>query len=395
MGPLVDLEILRPGEDLAAAGVRARKWFLAGVHAYVVDELVLGFEGFALSSAALPQAGVRRELGPTHVLDRQVRHDVVHALEELTADLPRLAESGLLVDPHALSGLASSGGRVARGRRATVAGAAHVPEEGAVRVSRRWMVHVLLVWVDGGQVRCCRRRGEVLVVTGRRWWWRRQPVVFLGIVSRIVSGGRQGVLAGMVRELLHAAAAVVVQRCEESESALGRRGVGRGVELVLATHEEVAGRESGVMRHVVSHVRRAHVRAGMRVWRVALVVEVSSSVVLLRRGLAGRRLEGHRAAGFAGLSRRQFDTQTREVVRMRLDAVEEGVHHGHFDVLLYSVNKLLLLLLSTAGVRGWRAVLPGDDALRSRRCAIRTRAHHLQRRGKKTALHCVAISVDS
>lgn len=78
MGALVDLEVLGAGEHLAAALERTRERFLAGVHADVVDQLVLGLERPALALATVPEARVRRALGPADVLDRDVRHDVLH-----------------------------------------------------------------------------------------------------------------------------------------------------------------------------------------------------------------------------------------------------------------------------------------------------------------------------
>lgn len=80
--PLVDFQILGPGEDFAAAGERAGEWFLTGVHPYVIDELVLGLEGPAVTRTALPETRVRRALGTAHVLHREVRHDIVEGVEE-------------------------------------------------------------------------------------------------------------------------------------------------------------------------------------------------------------------------------------------------------------------------------------------------------------------------
>lgn len=70
MRPLVDLEVLGPGEHLAAAGERAGERFLAGVHPDVIDELVLGLEGPAVTRASLPEARVRGALRSAHVLHR-------------------------------------------------------------------------------------------------------------------------------------------------------------------------------------------------------------------------------------------------------------------------------------------------------------------------------------
>ena len=58
MSAFVDLEVLGAREDLAAARERAGEGLLTGVHADVVDELVLGLEGLALARTVLPKADV-------------------------------------------------------------------------------------------------------------------------------------------------------------------------------------------------------------------------------------------------------------------------------------------------------------------------------------------------
>ena len=93
----MDLQVLGPGEHLAAANVGTRKRLLARVHADVVDQLVLGLEGLELARAVLPEAGVRGEVGAAHVLHRQVRHDVVHGGEGARAQT-----LGVGIDPAAL-----------------------------------------------------------------------------------------------------------------------------------------------------------------------------------------------------------------------------------------------------------------------------------------------------
>lgn len=65
-------EILRPGKHLATSLEWARKRFLAGVHPDVVDQLILGLERPAFTFAPVPEACVRRTLGPADVLDRDV-----------------------------------------------------------------------------------------------------------------------------------------------------------------------------------------------------------------------------------------------------------------------------------------------------------------------------------
>lgn len=95
MRPLVYLEVLRPGEDFAAAGEGAGERLLAGVDPDVVDQLVLRLEGPAGPGAALPEAGVRRALGPPDVVHRQVGDDLVHGAVHLTAALPSLRPQAL------------------------------------------------------------------------------------------------------------------------------------------------------------------------------------------------------------------------------------------------------------------------------------------------------------
>lgn len=114
-------------------------------------------------------------------------------------------------------------------------------------------------------------------------------------MARIMAG-RQGMLARVVRKLLHRGGrAVVVQRGEESQTAFGGGWVRGRVELVLAAQQEVASRVAGMVAHMVAHVRR-HVRRRMgMVRRIALGVEM---VVLLRRSFAWGRL--HTCAAVRG-----------------------------------------------------------------------------------------------
>ena len=133
----MDLQVLGPGEHLAAANVGTRKRLLARVHADVVDQLVLGLEGLELARAVLPEAGVRGEVGAAHVVHRQVRHDVVHGGEGARAQT-----LGVGIDPAALVFVvvvlvvvvlrfATGGGGGTRG-----GGVAQVADEGvAVRVT--------------------------------------------------------------------------------------------------------------------------------------------------------------------------------------------------------------------------------------------------------------------
>lgn len=105
----MDFQVLGTGEHLAASLERARERFLAGVHTDVVDQLVLGLERPAFALAPQPEARVRRALGPADVLDRDVRHDVLHGAEHLSARAQRRPG---LVDPLARHVLESGGGHL-------------------------------------------------------------------------------------------------------------------------------------------------------------------------------------------------------------------------------------------------------------------------------------------
>lgn len=96
MSALVYFEVLGTGEHLAASLERARERFLAGVHPDVVDQLVFGLERPALALAPEPKARVGRALGPADVLDRDMRHDVLHGAEHLATRAQRRPG---LVDP--------------------------------------------------------------------------------------------------------------------------------------------------------------------------------------------------------------------------------------------------------------------------------------------------------
>lgn len=128
----VYFEVLGTGEYLAASLERARERFFARVHPDVVDQLVLGLERPALALATVPEARVRRALGPADVLDRDVRDDVLHGPEHLAARAHRWPG---LVDPQTRHVLERG-----RGHRAAVP---HVPVERAGRVTGPAAVRVL------------------------------------------------------------------------------------------------------------------------------------------------------------------------------------------------------------------------------------------------------------
>ena len=97
MRSFVDFEIFTPGEHLSTAGEWTRERLLSGVNANVVDQLVLGLEGFPFSRTVLPQARMVRLLRAADVFDGDVRHDFVHGAERFVASFPRLRL--LVVDP--------------------------------------------------------------------------------------------------------------------------------------------------------------------------------------------------------------------------------------------------------------------------------------------------------
>lgn len=280
MRPLVNFQVLGSREDFAAAGERAGERFLAGMHPYVIDELVLGLEGPAVTRAPLPEARVRGALGTAHVLHREVRHDIVEGVEEFAAELPS-GTGRVLIDPHARHLLplpaADSTGPAAPASPSAVA--PHVPEKRAVGMMARMGDGRVLLMMDRSRGQM--GRAQVLVVRG-------QPRV-LGIVARIVAGRQSRMLARVMGELLHRGGRpVVVERREQSQPALGRGWVRGRVELVLTAQKEVAGRVAGMMAHVVAHVGRHVGRRMGVVRRISLGVKV---MMLLGRGVARWRLD--------------------------------------------------------------------------------------------------------
>lgn len=72
VGSLVNLEIFRSCEHLAATSEWTCERLLTGVHADVIHKFVFGFERAAMPRAVEPQARVCRLFGGTDVFDSQV-----------------------------------------------------------------------------------------------------------------------------------------------------------------------------------------------------------------------------------------------------------------------------------------------------------------------------------
>lgn len=128
--------------------------------------------------------------------------------------------------------------------------------------------------------------------------------------------GCQRMLARMVRELLHRrGCAVMVQLREQAQACLGCGGTCRR-EFMFPSQEQVS-RVTGMVGHMVSHVRVGRCVRMMR--RVRLGVEVM--VVLLGgrliRGWLDPATDVTRSSGRTAASGRQFEAQIRERVRMR------------------------------------------------------------------------------
>ncbi|RNA11329.1 hypothetical protein BpHYR1_029048 [Brachionus plicatilis] len=160
MGSFVNFQIFGSGEHFATSEKRTSERLLASVH----SNLVLGLERLALANAVLPVAYVHVLVRAADMVDGQMSHDVVHAIEKLIAVFV-----GVRVDPSAddlaflvVIGRGGGRGRQGRGRGGRLDGLrTHVAQEGA-RI--------------GGQCSrcCCRTHVHAL---GRRGGRRRQVVV--------------------------------------------------------------------------------------------------------------------------------------------------------------------------------------------------------------------------
>lgn len=235
MSSFVDFKILGPGEHFSASLERARERFLAGVHPDVVDQLILGLERTALALATVPEACVRRALGSSDVLDRDMRHDVLHRAEHFAARAHRRPR---LVDPQAGHVLERGGRDCGRGGRhghsvphvpvkrtaATGAGRTVIAagSSRAVRVLRATTTAVVVVPVHGsdrcGRYRWLGRRRVHLTVMVMVVMMRLQVVVHAGVQAA------EMVLAGAV--LVMMAVVVVVHVPADLQKVPGPRVTG-------------------------------------------------------------------------------------------------------------------------------------------------------------------------
>lgn len=209
MGAFMYFEIFGPGEHLAASLERAWERFLARMHPDMVDQLVLGLKRPPLALASVPETRVRCALGPADVLDRDVRHDVLHRAEHLAARAHRRRPG--LVDPQARHVL-ERGGRGGR-HRATW----YVPVKTAAReIAAAASAGAVLV-LDGAAavVRVpVHRHGRVRRLQWRRWRGRRVRlvvrVVMVMVQLQVVVNGRVQTAQMVVRYGYGGSGAVLV-----------------------------------------------------------------------------------------------------------------------------------------------------------------------------------------
>ncbi len=182
MNPLVYLEILRPGKDLAAGWEGAGERLLPRVDPHVVHQLVLGLKSLLIPGTVLPVAAVVAVLRTAHVIHRQVVHHIVQRMKGPAAHLLRV-----LILPHA---------------------------DGLLL---HWLPHVAVV---GRHVAAVAGRGHAaVVVAGRRHVVQAERVDVSGSAAR--RGGRRSVEAG------------------------GKHGVGGGGRVGHVTPEQQVSRVGG------------------------------------------------------------------------------------------------------------------------------------------------------
>ena len=90
MSSLVYFQILRASKHFTAAHERACERLLASMNTNVVDQLVLGLERLPLSNTILPKANMNILVGPTDMVDGQMRHDLVHPVKHSIAHFLRV-----------------------------------------------------------------------------------------------------------------------------------------------------------------------------------------------------------------------------------------------------------------------------------------------------------------
>lgn len=312
MRPLVNLQVLAPGEHLPTTRKRARKRLFPRVHPNMIHQLVLRLEGPAVPRTVLPETGVCRALRSTHMFHSQMRHNLVHTREVLPAGLPGRLLLG--VYPQTLHLLLD--------------GLPHVPEEGPVDVAGM-MGHPPEVGV------------QILMV-----------VVRLGMVRRVVvrPGVEHLVVRRQVRIVMRRHLGMMVE-----QHGITGRGLSRRKLVVLATQQKVSGRVTGM---------------GIQVPHVAVVgLEVVLAGRHLRGGHGRRGVLVRRQGGASVVARRHLDAVARQVVVAR---VHEGVDHGDSRVthsrfggspLIWGPGRRLEVPVVTAGLRT-PAGLSGDGGRR-------------------------------
>ena len=260
---LVDLEVFAASEHLPAAGEGTRERLLARVHADVVDEFVLRLEGSSVARTGLPEARVVRLFRAPDVFHRDVRHDLVHRREGLSA-AGRLLRS-LLLRPQTRVLLLDRRSDVAEEGAAMWRHVAHV-----AHVAHR-RVHVVEVVVRGD--------GSGVEVFAARVLNRAE--LFPGGAAIRLPGQSEPHLSGPARRRR------LVQSREEGVRRRHRLGVVRP-RVVAAARRHVHARLAGVgHRHVVppeEEVARA-VPADVRVTVAVRLPHVLAGVGVLRAQL--------------------------------------------------------------------------------------------------------------
>jgi len=83
----MNLQVFTARKHFSASVEETWKRFLSRVYPDVIDELVLGFERFELATAVLPKTRIIRLLRSAHVIDADVRHEMIHRCEDLITNL--------------------------------------------------------------------------------------------------------------------------------------------------------------------------------------------------------------------------------------------------------------------------------------------------------------------